>query len=211
MSLEIIGAGFGRTGTVSIRIALEQLGFGPCYHMENLFKSPEELERWQAIADGAPPDWEALFGEHRSTVDWPGTSYWRELADAFPKARVLLNVRAVDGWWASFSKTIAKLIKMRDSVIDEQRRAVLGYAHQLIDLGTFGGQMHDQSAAMNAFLRRTKDVTAHIAPERLLVYDVCEGWEPLCEFLGVPVPECIFPNTNNADEFWQVFGGTPAP
>ncbi len=207
MSLEVIGAGFGRTGTLSIRIALEQIGFGPCYHMDNVFTSSEALNGWRAVANGREPDWGQLFGLYRSTVDWPGTLYWRELADAYPSARVLLSTRDAESWWASFSQTICKLIQMRDSFDDVRRRSVLDFAHEIIELQTFDGRMDKKEAGIAAFEKRIKDVKAAIDPDRLLVFDVHDGWAPLCSFFGVDTPEGDFPRCNDAGEFWKHFGG----
>jgi hypothetical protein len=206
MGLTVIGAGFGRTGTLSIRAALEQLGFGPCYHMDNVFASAEHLERWQALADGGPADWEGLFAGHVSTVDWPGMLYYRELADAYPNAKVILSVRPADGWWKSFSTTIRKLIESRDSASNDHTRAVLSYANQIIAGQSFGGKINDKDAVLAAYQRHNDEVMNSIAPERLLVYDVTEGWGPLCQYLEVPAPGGEFPHVNDADQFWQHFG-----
>lgn len=206
MSLSVIGAGFGRTGTLSIKAALESLGFGPCYHMEQVFESDEQLRRWRDIAAGAPPDWHEVFADYRSTVDWPGTLYWRQLAGTYPDARVLLSVRPEDSWWRSFSTTIKKLIESRDTIDDEGRRSVLEYANDIINLQTFGGAMHDKDAVMAAYRARIDEVVAETDPERLLVFDVAEGWGPLCAFLGVAQPDKSFPHINNRQEFWQQFG-----
>lgn len=210
MGLSVIGAGFGRTGTLSIKAALDQLGFGPCYHMKYVFEDPAHLRRWQSVADGRPPDWDELYAGFASTVDWPGTLYWRELADAYPDARILLSVRATDSWWNSFSSTVTQLIGMRDSFSDAHRRAVLDYAHEIIEKQTFGGDLSDKRAVLAAYENRIGEVKKATAPDRLLVYDITNGWEPLCEFLDVPVPATDFPRGNDSVEFWQRFGdGTP--
>ncbi len=206
MSLSVIGAGFGRTGTLSLKAALESLGFGPCYHMENVFGSDEHLRRWRDIAAGEPADWNEVFAGYQSTVDWPGTLYWGQLADAFPDARVLLSVRPEDSWWRSFSTTIKKLIESRDTVDDDGLRSVLDYADDIINVQTFGGAMQDKEAVMTAYRARIDEVIAETDPERLLVFDVEEGWGPLCAFLRVDPPDKSFPHVNDRQEFWQHFG-----
>ena len=206
MSLAVIGAGFGRTGTLSISVALERLGYGPCYHMDNVFASAEHLARWQAVADGDPTDWNSIFAGHAATVDWPGMLYYRELADAFPDAKVLLSVRPADSWWESFSNTIRRLIESRDRVRDEHLRRVLTYAYRIIAVQTFGGAMDDKDAAIARYEDHIDNVRKNIAAERLLVYQVTEGWGPLCKFLGVSEPREDFPRLNNVNDFWRHFG-----
>ena len=206
MALSVIGAGFGRTGTLSVSLALEQLGFGPCYHMDNVFRSAAELAKWQPIAAGDAPDWDQVFNGFVSTVDWPGTTYWKELASAFPGAKILLTVRPAESWWASFSQTIRKLIQKRESFDDVHKRGVLGYANKIIAEQTFGGDMDDKAAVIQVYEQRIDDVKNTVPADRLLVFDVRDGWDPLCHFLGVPVPQANFPNTNNAEDFWQHFG-----
>ena len=206
MGLSVIGAGFGRTGTYSIKAALEQLGFGPCYHMDNVFSREDHLERWQAVANGEPPDWDALFEGHLSTVDWPGMLYYRELADAYPDAKVLLSTRPPASWWVSFSRTIRRLIGARELARDEGKRRVLSYAHQIIAQQTFGGAIDDREAVLAIYENHVDEVKKAIAPERLLVFEASEGWPPLCRFLGVPEPGEAFPHLNKETEFWQHFG-----
>ena len=206
MSLAVIGAGFGRTGTLSISVALDRLGYGPCYHMDNVFASAEHLARWQAVADGDPADWSSIFAGHAATIDWPGMLYYRELADAFPDAKVLLSIRPADSWWESFSNTIRRLIESRDRVRDDHLRRVLKYAYRIIAVQTFGGAMDDKDAVIARYENHINDVRKNIAAERLLVYQVTEGWGPLCKFLAVPEPDEDFPRLNSVNDFWRHFG-----
>lgn len=208
MTLSLIGAGFGRTGTKSIKLALDILGRGPCHHMEEVFTNPQQLPHWRAAIDGQPVDWERVFAGYRSTIDWPSTHYWRELADYYPQAKILLSVRPAEVWWSSFSGTIAKLLEIRESVRDENVRAILDMANKMITEQTFGNEMRDKKNALVTFQKRIDDVTRAIPAERLLVFDVAQGWEPICEFLDLPVPHQEFPKTNARDEFWETFGGT---
>lgn len=206
MGLSIIGAGFGRTGTFSVSLALEHLGFGPCYHMDRVFASATELAKWQPIAEGSEPDWDRVFDGFVSTVDWPGATYWKELAEAYPTAKILLTVRPAESWWNSFSKTIRKLIQKRESYEDEHKRAVLQFANTIIAEQTCGGDLDDKSAVIAAYQQRIDEVIDSVPADRLLVFDVRDGWEPVCRFLGVPVPAIEFPSSNNKEEFWQHFG-----
>lgn len=194
MSLQVIGAGFGRTGTASMKRALEMLGFGPCHHMFEVNGSPEQVEVWRAIAAGATPDWRVALRGYRSCVDWPAAFFWRELAEAFPEAKVLLTVRDADAWYASVQKTILP------HLLDGSPESV---GRRLIGERVFGGRADDPAHAKAVFEANTAAVTAAIAPERLLVYRPGDGWEPLCGFLGVPVPDALYPHTNRTEEFVQ--------
>lgn len=207
MTLSLIGAGFGRTGTKSTKLALETLGYGPCHHMEEVFTNQDQLPHWRAAVDEQAVDWERAFAGYRSAIDWPSTHYWRELADYYPQAKVLLSVRPAEVWWNSFSGTIAKLLEIRESVPDDYVRSILDMANKMIAEQTFGNEMRDKKSALIAFQKRIDDVSQAIPAERLLVFDVAQGWEPLCEFLDLPVPREDFPKTNSREEFWETFGG----
>ncbi len=204
MALEVIGPGFGRTGTMSTKNALDHLGFGPCHHMEEIAHHPEQVPHWQAIAAGKPVDWNVVFSGYRSQVDWPGALVWRELAAAYPQAKVVLTVRPEEIWWNSFSQTIAKF------TATHHERQLPPHFHDMLDawLGIVGQwKFTDPEAALAAYRRRTEEVHAAIPPERLLVFDVAEGWEPLCRFLGASVPSIPFPHRNTNEEFWELVSG----
>lgn len=207
MDLAVIGSGFGRTGTMSLKNALERLGFGPCHHMEEVFGNPAQVPHWQAVAAGRPVDWNQVFAGYRSQVDWPGAHVWRELAAACPAAKVLHSVRPEDSWWNSFSKTIGRFLAIYPTLaLPPHVRAMSDAAMDMIGRQTFGGRFDDRDTALAAYRKRAADVRAAIPPERLLVFDVAEGWEPLCRFLGVPVPDEPFPHKNSTEEFWKIFG-----
>ncbi len=211
MALKIIGSGFGRTGTKSIKEALEMLGFGPCHHMYEVLENLDQLPGWQAAANGEKPDWERLFDGYSSQVDWPGAHFWRDTTDAFPDAKVLHSFRPVDKWWRSFEKTIGKLMHTYPSMdLPPPVRELLDMSHTVVGEQTFGGKYLDRDAAIAAFEQRTADVRAHVPAEKLLVFDVAQGWEPLCAFLDVPVPDTAFPHHNLRADFWEVLGGEPA-
>jgi hypothetical protein len=207
--LSVIGAGFGRTGTKSMKGALELLGFAPCHHMAEVGANRDQLPYWQTAAAGEPVDWNAVFARYRAAVDWPSCNFWRELAALWPEAKVILTVRPEEKWWKSFCDTIKVTMDVREFQPDPYRRGVATMAHQLISKRTFHAPLHDKQAALAAYRRRSEEVKAEIPPERLLVFDVAEGWGPLCRFLRVPVPAAPFPHSNSTDDFWKIDRARP--
>jgi hypothetical protein len=211
MTLEVIGSGFGRTGTLTLKEALEVLGFGPCHHMEEVFANPPQVAFWQGVARGEAVQPEVLFAGYRSQVDWPGAHVWRESAAAFPAAKVIHSTRPEVDWWRSFSGTIGELLSRHRSLPLPPHAADMAEAvENFIGGQTFGGNWQDRETCLAAFRAREREVRAAIPADRLLVYDVAEGWGPLCAFLGVPVPDTPFPHRNRKDDFWRDFGGTPS-
>ncbi len=202
MSMSVIGAGFGRTGTLSLKGALEVLGFGPCHHMVEVFAHPEQAPVWLAAARGEPVDWQALLTGYGASVDWPSCHFWRELALRFPAAKVVLTARDPEKWFASFSETIVKAIAApRPSGVGDPLVAAVGeMAGYIVGEATFGGNL-DKAHVLKVYRDHIETVKRTIPPERLLVYEVGEGWGPLCKFLGVPVPAAPFPRTNSREEF----------
>jgi len=193
MSLEVIGAGFGRTGTHSLKVALEMLGFGPTHHMKELIAHPDQMEMWRALAGGHSPGWTALYAGYRSAVDWPTAHYWRELAAAYPAARIILTMRDPDAWHRSVVSTIAPSMGPDNDPASFGRK-VLGEQ-------VFGGRVLDRDHAVAVYEAHVAAVKSEIPPERLLVYEVSQGWGPLCRHLRVPVPAEPFPLTNTTGEF----------
>jgi len=204
MTLRVIGAGFGRTGTDSMREALDLLGFGPCHHMVEVNAHEGQKKMWRAFVRGAAFGWEELFEGYASCVDWPSAHYWRELAAFYPAARVVLTYRTPESWWESFEKTIVKGLEM--STEPES----LGIA--LIRDKVFGGRPGDRAHAMAIYEENVNAVRAALSPERLLVHHLGDDWEPLCAHLGVPVPAQPYPSRNTAKEFQQaILNKTPPP
>jgi hypothetical protein len=201
MPLEVIGAGFGRTGTNSLKLALERLGFGPCHHMHELSHHPEQAAAWLALAQGGPADWEALFAGYRSQVDWPGARYWRELAAHYPNAKIVLTVRDPDEWFDSIEATILQFLAGRGNHPHPHQNAIAEMAHRLIDVGVFDGRMTDRRHATGVFRAHIAEVQAALPPSRLLTFDISEGWAPLCAFLGCEVPAISFPRLNSSRQF----------
>ncbi len=198
MALKVIGAGFGRTGTLSLKNALEKIGFGPCYHMMEVFVRPEHVAMWHGLVFGKGMDWDKLFDGFQSTVDWPACNFWRELSEHYPDAKVLLSVRNPEDWWRSMRDTIYQPMTM--PVSDKaplMARQQMEMVRKLVAEGTFHGRFEDKSYAIEVFNRHLAEVKAAIDPKRLLVMDVREGWEPLCRFLGAAVPAEPFPRLND--------------
>jgi hypothetical protein len=208
--LQVIGSGFGRTGTKSTKTALECLGFGPCHHMLEVAVHPEQVPLWQAHARGESVDWNAVFKGYAAQVDWPGAHVWRELAVAFPQAKVIHTRRPEEVWFKSFAATVGKLGQnYREMRLMPHVRDMLDICFDMVGAQTFGGSLTDRDIAMAALRRREDEVRAAIPADRLLVFDVAEGWGPLCAFLGVPVPDRPFPHHNLQADFWTLFGGEP--
>ena len=203
MPLKVIGAGLGRTGTLSLKVALERLGFDKTYHMSEVIAHPDHVPVWEAAGRGEPVDWEALFRGYQATVDWPGCNFYREFLARYPDAKVILTVRDPDRWYDSARQTIyAVRTAFPRWGIPPRMRRVLAMTERLIWDGVFGGRFEDKTHAIEVFQRHNEEVKQTVPPDRLLVYEVKRGWGPLCSFLGVPVPEGEpFPHVNDAEEF----------
>ncbi|TPJ73618.1 sulfotransferase family protein [Mesorhizobium sp. B2-6-2] len=193
MSLMVIGAGFGRTGTDSMREALTMLGFGPCHHMSEVMAHEEQKRLWRALARGETPDWSQLFAGYRSCVDWPSAHYWRELIEIYPQARVVLTWRSPESWWESFEKTILP------AIVGSTDQDSLGIA--LVAKQVFGGRPQDRAHAIAIYRDNVEAVLNTVPAERLLVHKLGDGWVPLCAHLGVPVPDEPYPSRNTTQEF----------
>jgi hypothetical protein len=206
--LKVIGSGFGRTGTLSTKLALEQLGFGPCDHMQEVLRSPRRIRLWHRRAVGEQVDWNEVFDGFRSTVDFPSSAVVGELIEAFPEALVLHTVRDADRWYDSTHETIYQARTMLPQWL---RSAVptLGMAVEMTDGlvwdGLFDGRFEDRDHAIDVYRAHTADVIATVPSERLLVFDVADGWAPLCAFLGVPIPDNPFPRVNDRKQMIRRF------
>ena len=212
--LKVIGAGLGRTGTASLKDTLEELGFGPCYHMTDVFENPGHAGFWRAAWRGGPADWDVFLGPYQATVDWPGCTFYEELMERHPDAKVLLSVRDPERWYESARQTIYELSKLstgspfsRLGFALISQLAFGGFktgqgpmAKEIIFQGTFDGRFEDKDHAIGVFDRHNEEVQRRVPKERLLVYEVKEGWGPLCEFLGVEEPDKPFPHLNDAAE-----------
>jgi hypothetical protein len=203
MGIKVIGAGFGRTGTLSLKAALEHLGLGPCYHMLEVRKDPVRADAWYDAAQGETVDWDDVLRGYQACVDWPACHFWRPLAEHYPGAKVILTVRDEEGWWKSISNTIFRNFQSTDEVTDPDRLRARRMSRNLIVEKVFGGILDDREHALAVYRANIETVREALPAERLLVFDVAEGWGPLCEFLDLPVPGIDFPRTNNTREFHE--------
>ena len=187
-----------------MKLALEQLGLGRCYHMAELIADLSRLPQWLQAADGVP-DWETVFAGFTASVDYPGCTYWRELAAFYPAAKVLLTVRDADDWFDSTQATIFSppmRARMAGSPME-------GFFQKVVTRD-FGDRIDDRAFMTEAFERHNAAVRSAVPPERLLVYEVGEGWPRLCEFLGVPMPTAPFPRVNSREEMQRMMAGAGA-
>jgi hypothetical protein len=201
MTLAIIGAGLGRTGTLSLKRALDQLGFDPCHHMEEVLRHPEQIPGWHAAGRGEAVDFRKLLAGYRAAVDWPSAQFWSELAAAFPAGKIILTVRDTERWYQSFSQTILPLLRATEPPFNPAMAAIIAMVRTVVGERAFGGRLDDADHIKACYERHNAAVRATATPDRLLVYEVAEGWEPLCAFLGVTVPTEPFPKVNTTQEF----------
>lgn len=208
MALEVIAAGLGRNATFSMKFALEALGFGPCHHMSEVFANGrKQVPLWIEAGNGRP-DWDAIFDGFRSCSDYPSASYWRELTAYYPDAKVVLTTRDPDSWFDSVSETIFSERmqgSLRGSPVETMMDRVI-FDH-------IGGDIADRAFLTDWYVRRNREVIDTLPAERLLHFHPKDGWEPLCAFLGVPVPDLPFPRVNSRDELGEATdekGGIPA-
>ena len=202
MSIQVIGAGVGRTGTYSLKLAINQLGFGPCHHMEAVIHAmPVQVPLWSAALQGRA-DWRAIYDGFNSAVDWPTAAFFRELVVAYPSAKFVLTHRDPQTWADSFGETIYKLLAGKDHAPSHMQAWLTMAAGVLAKSGIHEGM--DRDGLVKAFTAHNEAVKAAIPPSQLLIYQVKEGWGPLCEFLGKPMPGEAFPRTNDRAEFWEL-------
>ena len=198
MGLRVVGAGLGRTATLSLKAALEQLLGGPCYHMSELFQHPEHVDTWTAAARGEEVDWAALLTGYDATVDWPGAAFWSPLAAANPDAVILLSTRAsAEAWWQSASETIFFHLSEPTPPGMEEWRAMW----DTLSGATFTPDYLDRDAAIAAYERHNEHVRATADPARLVEWQAGDGWGPLCEALGLEIPDAPFPHLNTTEEW----------
>ena len=209
MPLKLIGTGFGRTGTLSLKKALETLGYAKCYHMAEVAEHPEHAELWSAAWRGEDP-WETLFAGYAAAVDWPVAAFWQRLMRVYPQAKVILTVRDAEAWYQSAAGTIFQSMKDGLARLDPARESRLRMAREIIVDGTFGGDLDDKANALAVYRANVASAKA-VPAERLIVFDPRDGWAPLCAGLGVAVPDVSYPHVNTTAEFverWR--GGPPA-
>ncbi len=198
MSLQVVGAGLGRTGTASLKMALEELLGGKCHHMFEVLERPEEISVWTAAAGGDMPDWQRFLSDYVALVDWPGASFWPELVEAFPDALVLLSVRDLDEWYDSATATIFP--ESSDPLRTDEQKA---RRHMWLEIlrHCFVEDLEDRDLVIAAARAHNAAVIASVPADRLLVWSPGDGWAPICGALGLPVPDRPFPRTNTREEF----------
>ncbi|MEZ5461748.1 sulfotransferase family protein [Dokdonella sp.] len=202
MSLNVIGVGVGRTGTYSLKLAINQLGLGPCFHMEEVLKNMAvQVPLWSEALQGRA-DWETIYKGFTGAVDWPTAGFFRELLKKYPTAKFVLTERSPESWADSFGSTIFKLVAGKDKAPPEMR-AWLDMAEAVIAWTGFPPDL-DREGLMEAFVAHNRAVRECIPSNQLLVFEVRQGWEPLCDFLGTPIPAEEFPRSNDRGEFWDL-------
>jgi Sulfotransferase domain len=212
MTLEVIGAGLGRTGTNSLKLALERLLDAPCYHMFDLYKHPEHVPIWEQALHGRAADWDRLFSGYRAAIDWTAASFFSELAAAYPDAIVLLSVRGAHEWWRSADDTVFEALQT-DPGDDPWAKALAPTREfTLRMLNTrFTPRWADEAAAKEAYARHNAAVRESIPARRLVEWRPGDGWGPICEALELPVPEEPFPHVNTTADFRASFGLDATP
>jgi hypothetical protein len=207
MALKVIGAGFGRTGTRSLKTALEELGFDKCYHMEEVMKHPSHLKHWADIMTGRRVDWESVFRGYQSATDWPAAAYYQDLMAVYPEAKVILTVRDPASWHISIMNTlyqVSRKFRRFTRIIPPLHQFLTGM-ERVVWQGTFHDKVEDRLHAMEVFNRHIEEVKRVVPKERLLIFEARHGWGPLCRFLNVPVPENKpYPHKNKGDIVRQI-------
>lgn len=210
MTIKVIGAGFGRTGTASLKVALEKLGFSKCYHSESLGEHPEHKQIWFDLLAGKPVDWDALFAGYQGAMGLPTVFFYREMMAQYPEAKVILTLREPERWYESASQTIFNLpsrpqmaVMRIISLFNNALKVPLNIIPVARKIGVEHFLNNDLSKEnlIARFNEHNEEVRQTVPPEKLLEYEVKQGWEPLCEFLGVPVPDEPFPRTNTREMF----------
>jgi hypothetical protein len=201
MTLKVVGAGLGRTGTNSLKLALERLLGEPCYHMIEVFGHPEHVGMWHQAALGDMPDWNELFAGYGASVDWPAAAYWEPESEAFPDALILLSTRDSESWWRSCNNTIFQVFQRADQNMPDDWTAMVTEM-----FGRFAGGPLEKDTAIAAFERHNDHVRATAPPDRLLEWHPGDGWEPICRALGVDVPDEPFPHVNTTEDFRAMAG-----
>lgn len=209
MALKLIGAGLGRTGTLSLKAALEHIEYGPCYHMIEVLVAPERGRHWLEQTQSGSHDWDAIFRGYHATVDWPAAAFWRELVERYPDAKVLLSRRDADRWYDSVMNTIYPV--MMQGPPEPAPQTLYDFhamVYALIFERTFEGRLGDRAYAKRLFEEHNQAVIDAVPASRLLVYQPGDGWEPICRFLDVPVPDQEFPHLNDT-AWYRARAGLP--
>jgi hypothetical protein len=199
--LQVVGVGLGRTGTNSLKLALEELLGGRCYHMFELMQRPQDLPAWERAVQGEEVDWGSLFGGYAASVDWPGCAFWRELRAANPDAMVLLSTRdSPQTWWASMERTIVPVLSGPPIGDDPNSKRGQDMIREMFRT-RFTPEWADREGASAAYERHCEEVRSEVPSEKLIEWQAGEGWEPICEGLGIALPGTDFPHENSSGDF----------
>lgn len=201
MAIKLIGAGFGRTGTTSLKLAIEELGLGPCYHMHDVFSHPGHAQLWRDAQRQGDADWDTFLAGYQAAIDWPPSFFWRQLTAHYPDAKVILTVRDPQAWYQSISTTLFPAQQRDLPPPEAEHYAQLVMPRELILHGTFNGRADDRDYVIGVYQQHIEEVQRTVPADQLLTYDVAQGWEPLCDFLAVPVPDRPFPKLNTKQQF----------
>lgn len=207
MSLKVVGAGLGRTGTHSLKVALEELLGQPCYHMVEVFQRPADVPVWKAAALDQPVDWGSMFQGYAAAVDWPASSFWPEISAHYPDAKIVYSRRDPEAWWESASNTIFAHI---GTPADEGRAAWFDMVSTMFER-RFTTQLKNREACLTAFRKHETSVLDSAPRDRLVIWQASDGWGPLCSALDLPEPKAPFPLTNTREQFLARLQADPPP
>ncbi len=219
MSIKIIGAGFPRTGTTTLKKALETLGYKDTYHFKDLIANPKKLKHWKELEEKGLTNFEQLFDGFQATVDFPGYPYYKILMEKYPDAKVILTKREVDKWYESTLKTVwkagpqtalAKIVLLSKMIFNTSLRETflcIKFMRNTYLKKQFNNKFATEAHAKEVFFKHIEDVKKHVPKNKLLIYDVSEGWQPLCDFLKLPVPDETFPHLNKKENFHEMVKG----
>lgn len=218
MSIKIIGAGFPRTGTTTLKRALEMLGYNKCYHMKELLVNPDMLQHWLKLEATGTTDWEAIYEGYQGSVDFPCYPFYKAHMERYPDAKVILTVRPFEPWYNSVYQTIwqagpqntpEKLQMLAKMAFNPRLRKVINcikFVRRYLWEKQFEGRFEDRGFVEEVFRQHIASVKQYVPADRLLVYDVRDGWEPLCRFMNVPVPAEPIPHLNKKENFKSMLG-----
>jgi Sulfotransferase domain len=194
MPLKIIGTGLARTGTSSLKIAIEKLGIGRCYHMKEVLADPEHIGFWVEVAEGRA-NFDRVFSGYSATVDFPACIYWRDLIEYYPEAKIILSIRDAEDWFRATQKTF-----LSPRLWESGLSGPFGDMFGAMIRRFFDGEIHDHDHLIELFDRHVEEIKVLVPPERLLIFKVTQGWQPLCKFLGLPMPDEPFPHANREQD-----------
>jgi hypothetical protein len=202
--MKVIGAGFGRTGTMSLKVALQQIGFGPCLHMIDLLAgNPELSDTFREAYEGRATNWAEALKDFQSTVDWPGCTFYQQLMDTYPDAPVILTVRDPEAWYKSVNDTIYGAAQAIKTMPEMAEKPVVKMLQAIVWEGDLEGTFADKERTLSIFDNHNRKVREYVPSDRLLIFEVKQGWAPLCNFLGVDIPDEPFPHVNDTKSFLE--------